>query len=169
MVVAPPLENCHFNKCCFLQVSWVWFKIAVSEIMEVYTWCYKQVFWGKLWKRYGNFCLNIVVRQCAGSSIFFSTGFCVSACVNILKPVGEGKSNQDDLHSYHILHMYIVYLLFYNVNPAITFFQVFGKLCPERLKKCLLSLCNLHNSHGIQCRRELKKTVGMAFQRMGPK
>jgi hypothetical protein len=100
---------------------------------------------------------------------FFSTGFCVSACVNILKPVGEGKSNQDDLHSYHILRMYIVYLLFFNCKSSHNVFQVFGKLCPERLKKCLLSLCNLHNSHGIQCRRELKKTVGMAFQRMGPK
>ena len=49
------------------------------------------------------------------------------------------------------------------------FFETFGKLCPERLKKCLVSLCNLHNSHGIQCRRELEKTVGMAFQTMGPK
>lgn len=47
--------------------------------------------------------------------------------------------------------------------------QIFGKLCPEKLKKCLVSLCNLHNSHGIKCRRELEKTVGMAFQRMGPK
>ena len=32
-----------------------------------------------------------------------------------------------------------------------------------------MSLCNLHNSHGIRCRRELEKTVGVAFQTMGPK
>ncbi|XP_046850876.1 RRP12-like protein [Xenia sp. Carnegie-2017] len=49
------------------------------------------------------------------------------------------------------------------------FFELFGKLCPERLTKCLVSLCNLHNSPGIQCRRELEKTVGMAFRVMGPK
>ncbi|XP_028391311.1 RRP12-like protein [Dendronephthya gigantea] len=49
------------------------------------------------------------------------------------------------------------------------FIQIFGKLCPERLKKCLISLCNLHNSHGIRCRKEIAKTVGTAFQTIGPK
>ncbi|KXJ27467.1 RRP12-like protein [Exaiptasia diaphana] len=48
-------------------------------------------------------------------------------------------------------------------------FEILGKDCSKLLKKMLVSLCDLHGTYKFQYTKELKRAVGMAIQKMGPR
>lgn len=48
-------------------------------------------------------------------------------------------------------------------------FQLFGKGCSRMMSKCLVTLCDLHESHKFPYLPELEKAIGSAIGAMGPR